>query len=471
MGAPMPWEDYQGGFVNGDTDLGGNTSAPVPAPSVATSSAPSAAPAAGPWQDFGSPSEQAQPTTDMEAHFGDDMPAQSATRMAPEDEAHLQSLYKTGSPAEIMAFQHSKGFSTDPKLLSAYIAARDAGHAGDDSVKYSLAPAPDQGRLAAFSNALSQGASLGGSDELHGLINGISSLAHGGGYLDAYNRTVDQDRAQLGADEENHGALSLAGNLIGGLAVPLGLEKAGLTSSVRAVGLAARDAAIAEGIAPAAADRIATRAIAHRLATEGATYNGIYSAASSEGDPSQRLLAGATGAAGGALIGGVAIPALSRAGGVIGRTARRGFDAVTESFTSAGANRKAAGVLSDNTLRPIEDVVNDIAKRPEAVPGSKPTLGEVAGDAGLAGLQRGVANSSTAAGPIGERMAQNAMARTAYADEALGAGNPQAIQDVGASRVGDAESATAEQQASRAATAEPTYSELAGRDCGRPRRR
>jgi len=412
----------------------------------------------------GGPDAATQATTATgggEVQFDDD-PDRVMSRMSPENEAAYTRLQQNGTLEQIQAFEHKIGFSTDPRALANFVANRDKAKASggriDYGVSYARKKAPDLGAGAAFQNGVSQGASLGMSDELHGLVNGISSAARGEGFSDAYNQTVDEDRAQLGSDEENHWLASLSGNLAGGLALPLGLERAGLTQSTRAIGLAARDTAIAEGATASAADRIAARAVAHRLAAEGAAYGGAYGAGASEGGPSERLLGGAAGAAGGAIAGGVIFPALSRAAGGVRRGvnaaagyASRALGAVTES----GARDQAGNLLRSASLRPIEDVLADISSREAQVSGAQPTLAEAANDPGLAGFQRGFANTDPRAGAtVGERNASNALARTRYASDVLGDGSPQAVQDYAASQLASGEAATVAQQAERRAAAE-----------------
>jgi len=396
-----------------------------------------------------------------EVQFNDD-PDRVLSRMSPEDEAAYTRLQQTGTVGQIQAFEHKIGFSTDPRALANFVTNRDKAKASgarvDYGVSYTRRKAPDQGSSAAFQNGVSQGASLGTSDELHGLVNGISSAVRGEGFSDAYNRTVDEDRAQLGSDEENHWLASLSGNLACGLVLPLGLERAGITQSTRAIGIAARDAALADGLSATAADQIAARAVAKRLAAEGAAYGGAYGAGSSEGGPGERLLGGGVGAAGGAVAGGLIFPAISRAAGGV----RRGVNAAAGfatralgTITEKGAQDQAGNLLRSATLRPIEDVLADIALSDVQVSGARPTLAEVANDSGLAGFQRGFTNTDPRAGAtVGERNASNALARTRYASDALGDGSPQAVQDYATRQVGSAEAETAAQQAARQAAAD-----------------
>ena len=399
--------------------------------------------------------QQAAPTSPGQVQFGDD-PSRVATRLSPEDEAHVAQLVKEGRYDEIGPFAHSRGFAFNNEDQLRQAAA--TGNASQGDVAYSLAKAPDMGAGAAFQNGVSQGASLGFSDELHGLINGATSAVRGNGFSDAYNRTVDADRAQLGADEENHWLASLTGNLAGGLVLPLGLERAGLTQSTAAIGAATRDAALAAGDTLAAANKAAARAVAHRLATEGAAYGGLYGAGASEGGPGERLLGGGIGAVTGAVAGGLVAPGIAK----LATAARRGVNAgatmardAVGAITQSGAQDRAGALLRGAALRPIDEILDDIAARGPQASGAQPTLGEVANDVGLAGFQRGYANGDQRAGAaIGERNAANALARTGYVSDSLGDGSPQAIQDFAGGQTAAGEAATAAQQAERQAAAE-----------------
>lgn len=113
--------------------------------------------------------------------------------------------------------------------------------------------------------------------------------------------------------------------------------------------------------------------------------------------------------------------------------------AVTEALqplTASGAANRAASILQNGATN-VESAAANIANRAEPVAGSQPTLAEVAGDQGLAGIQRGQGNTSlNASAALAERNANNALARTGAASEALGSGSPQAIQQFGQVRTG-----------------------------------
>jgi hypothetical protein len=132
---------------------------------------------------------------------------------------------------------------------------------------------------------------------------------------------------------------------------------------------------------------------------------------------------------------------------VAGAVASQGVRSAAGLVTRSGAMDTAAQTLKSLASDPAKAASN-IRYAPVQVSGAAPTLGEAAGDAGLAGLQRGHANTNpSAAAAVGERMQLNAIARTKAADEALGPGSPQRIQDAAAERVQDAQAVTARQRA------------------------
>lgn len=125
---------------------------------------------------------------------------------------------------------------------------------------------------------------------------------------------------------------------------------------------------------------------------------------------------------------------------------------VADSLTENGAKNQASALLQNSATRPIGEIVENIANRHPSPSGAQPTLAEVAQDPGLAGFQRGHANTDlNTASVIGERNAANALARTKAVDASFGEGNPQSIQDVAATQLSAAEAATGAQQVRRQA--------------------
>lgn len=446
------------GTVVHTVDLGDGRVADIEAPANATPEQL--------WQAYQA-SQQSAPAapqgdgTKTVGGFGDELPNQAATQMSPEDVAHVQDMVASGQGEDaILAYLHSKGFSDQGGTVAQAVAYAKA-HPGYRPGHIDALPqAADEGAGMAAVRAAGQGATLGTSDEIHGFLNGVHSLLNGGSYSDAYDRTVDQDRAQFGTDEQNHGIATFAGGLAGGALVPVGLEKAGITASMDAVGLAAGRAALREGIPMADARIIAARAIQRRLATEGAAYGGAYGAGSAEGGPGQRLTGGLVGAASGAALGAVSPyigKGISKANELDQRVADWTIENVPhlrwvrDNFLPASAPRRANELLYGAASDP-DAARAAIAERPEPTVGTAPTLAEVAGDTGLAGFQRGVANTDPVNAPaIAERQQQNALARTAAASDQFGSGVAQDVQDFGQQQIAAAEQATVAQQAQRQA--------------------
>lgn len=248
------------------------------------------------------PKDQAQldrSGTVEEGQFGDG-PDQPSRRLAPEDEAEYLRMLQGGASADqLRAFMASKGAT----LVNAdqLVAAREKAGKINPDIVYKFAPAETSigGSLArgAVDSAL-----LGFADEIKGVAKGAGALLTGGDFGDAYTSSVDQSRGQFASDEEEHGWSRLAGQLLGGLSLPLGLEKAGL-ETVKAVGFAAGRDALRTGATMEEARVIAAKAITKRLAAEGAAYGGAYGAGSADGDIGDRLTGGVIGAAAGAGIG------------------------------------------------------------------------------------------------------------------------------------------------------------------------
>lgn len=149
----------------------------------------------------------------------------------------------------------------------------------------------------------------------------------------------------------------------------------------------------------------------------------------------------------GAAIGGTVGAAAPYVVGGLTQAARR----VIQPFTESGALSRAGGILRA-AAGDGNAAADAIAAAPRPVNGVQPTLAEIADSPGLAGLQRGHANTDLNTGAaLGERHAQNALARTRAASEAMGSGSPADMQAYAQAQQGAAESATAAQQQARAA--------------------
>lgn len=122
----------------------------------------------------------------------------------------------------------------------------------------------------------------------------------------------------------------------------------------------------------------------------------------------------------GAVIGAAAGPVVKAVGSVaggIGGAAR----AVRDTFTKTGQRDIAANVLRLSATDP-EAAALALAQAKPVVPGSQPTLGQVATDPGLAQLERTLANNPATAPGLQGRYAQQRAARAAQIDEVAATG-------------------------------------------------
>ncbi|WP_010161389.1 hypothetical protein [Sphingomonas sp. PAMC 26617] len=432
-----PWEQFQRadtGFVGGDAELNS------PTPEVSNRSVAPAAPAESastdPFEKFQRDpghAQAAEAPDQMAGGFGDQLPDEPLSKLSPKDEAQYNALLHSAGPDELQQFLERRGFASDHAALTAFTHDRDvslrAGKPVNYGVTYKMPKAVSSGTGSAFVHGGEQGITLGTGDEIHGLISGVNASLHGENFTDAYNTTVDQDRAQLGADQQEHPYATLAGNLAGNLVLPVIGEEAGLTRSMSAVAENSYRAARLEGFTANEARTIASKSIARHMATEGAAYGGAYGAGSANGGPGERLLGGVTGAvegaAGGALLGlagqklapaiyasRIAKRALPMAeipeAALVARAAeRQGVDILPQDVGGRGIQRATQGAAQS----PFgAKVVGDAADR--LYTSFSGRVGELAGDA---------PSPRDAGNIVGDRAAEVANRSVAAADHTSGA--------------------------------------------------
>lgn len=124
-------------------------------------------------------------------------------------------------------------------------------------------------------------------------------------------------------------------------------------------------------------------------------------------------------AAGGA---GAAAPRVASA--VAGRVAR-----LSPAFT-ANAQQRAAGEVIEQFAQDPAAVRQSLASSQVIVPGSMPTLAEATEDAGLAALQRTMANMPTMSAEMARRGTVNNQARVKAIEDAFGGASPQAADAI-----------------------------------------
>lgn len=303
---------------------------------------------------------QPEAPTQYEGGFRDELPAQPLSHLSPELEDQYRSLLHTASAADITNFLVSHGYAPKPGMEQ-FVADRDkaiaSGH--PEVVNYDVyyaMPHKDSSRVGATARGAGQGISLALSDEIGGIVAAGQALANGEDPGSAYNSAVDNSRAQLSADQEEHPYYSLAGNIAGGTVLPLGLEKAGVTMGLRAVAGDAYRAARLEGFTAAEAKTIAARAVARRAAVEGGVYGGAYGADAGN-TPRERLIGGTLGTVTGA-IGGVAANGLGKAvsrairNRAAGKAAETAIDGAEDYVTPSATPGQASAIAARYGVRP-----------------------------------------------------------------------------------------------------------------------
>lgn len=238
---------------------------------------------------------------EMIGGFADELPQEPATRFKPEDEQAYQGLLRTGSLDELSSFLQSRGMASDPTKLAQFVAGRDraqaAGQPVNYDVTYSLPEKVEVDEAGSFGRGVADTLLMGTLPKVGAAVAGIQGALSGGEFGDSYNRMLDQNNAAIGADEQEHPWFRLAGQLLGGLALPSGMEGVGLKagSEVLRAGGTMRDARAAAAIA-----------VRNRMAAVGGTYGAAHGAGSADTIPD--AIAGAAtegglGAATGGLLG------------------------------------------------------------------------------------------------------------------------------------------------------------------------
>lgn len=238
---------------------------------------------------------------EMAGTFADELPEQSATRLSPEDEAAYGALLRTGSTDDLSGFLQSRGLATDPAKLGQFVQERDrakaTGQPVNYDVSYSLPEKVEVDEGGAFGRGVADTLMMGTLPKAGAVVAGVQSALSGNGFSDGYARMLDQNNAAIGADEQDHPWFRLAGQLLGGLGLPSGLEGIGLKagSEVLRAGGTMREARVAAAIA-----------VRNRMSAVGGAYGVAHGAGSADSIPDAVVGAaveGGLGAATGGLLG------------------------------------------------------------------------------------------------------------------------------------------------------------------------
>lgn len=304
-----------------DASLDGNTAAPVVAP------APDAAPATPASDQFAplpadatldnSPATVVAAPTETAGTFRDQEPAQ-AHEMPKEMQGQLVNILSTHpidtAASDARTFLASHGYypapSHDPKYADEFdevIDYRKQHHAVSSDVQTLLSKPGAEvptGTGAAAVRGAGDGLTAGLLTHVDSALHAASDAVTGApgsndGFVDDFHRWEDINQGILRSDEANHPHARLVGQLLGGLAIPTGLEGVGLEAgkSVLTAGGTMREARAA-----------AAAAVRNRVAVEGGAYGGVHGAATAP--PGQEV----QGAVEGAGLGAAASYGLAAAG-------------------------------------------------------------------------------------------------------------------------------------------------------------
>jgi hypothetical protein len=231
--------------------------------------------------------------------FSNEIPTDPASHLAPEDHAAYLELARNPAttPRQLEDFFAQHGFVLHN--AKGIIEDRDRGLGVSKGVVVRPPEVhPAGGAAAAAARGVGDVPSFGFLDELGAVADSLGGtegrenvLNSDKSFGDLYDRNLDINRAMLHADEENHPIARLTGQLIGGMAIPVGLEGVGLQAgkSVLRLGGTMREARAAAAVA-----------VRNRMAAMGGAYGAAHGAGTAEGGLGDRALGAATEGAEGA---------------------------------------------------------------------------------------------------------------------------------------------------------------------------
>lgn len=119
-----------------------------------------------------------------------------------------------------------------------------------DATPYDVAGQSDS-TGAALARGVGDSVTLGGANRIFAGIQGLDDALHGGSFTESYDATLKRLQDVMHADEAGHPVARTVGQIIGGLAIPVGLEGVGLRagSSVLRAGGSIQEARAAAAVA------------------------------------------------------------------------------------------------------------------------------------------------------------------------------------------------------------------------------
>lgn len=297
-GPVSPFETDNGpGTVIYTVDLGNGHLADIEGPAGATPEQLQQVLASNPQLATGAPQG-----AEVQGGFADELPDQPASKLPPEIQQQFISMLQGGaSKDQLLQFLHDHGGFV-PTNLDDVIAYRDRTGQVVPDVTYSfptVSEADTGGKVGAGARGAGDSLTLGLADKAHSLVQAIKDQANGSddSFLNDWNMEADRTHAIEQYDQENHPWARIAGQLLGGMFLPAGLE---------GVGLKAGTDVLRAGGTMAEARAAASIAVRNRLAAISGGYgagHGALSADNPQDAITGALTEGVTGLATGGLLG------------------------------------------------------------------------------------------------------------------------------------------------------------------------
>jgi hypothetical protein len=408
----------------------------APQPAAPSATPPPAAPAndeslsaiAEPVQDQPA---QVVDTAQHEGGFRDQLPEQVASTLAP-DEAKEFTRILSEEPLDhagdlARRWLAAKGFepspATDPKFkgdsIDQVLAYRKAhGQVSSDVNYLKPAPLPDDGAAGAAARGIADVPTSGFMDEMYGVAQALQNPS-GYGFDHDINANIDKYRGTVERDEKDHPIARIAGQMFGGLGIPIAYEGTAMREFVPAARAAMASGATREA-AIAAGRQAASAAVRNAMIRDGAYIGAAHGVGSGEGIKG-RIGEGAIEAGLGGVGGAVVGVAGQAVGGKIGATAARNVPLTEEQQLIQAADRQGIQVLpadvgGPTTRRATSMVTQTIAGGKPIIDRAKTmtaqaqtardstaaTIGqalqpEAAGQQGISGAQKYIASSGAEA--------------------------------------------------------------------------
>jgi hypothetical protein len=387
---------------------------------------------------FGQIAEPAQIVDNSTSELvrGDQMPEETASKLAPDDEQEFvrilsaEPLDKAGDLAR--RFLASKGFgpspATDPKFrgdsIDEVLAYRKAHGQVSGDVNY-LKPAPTDSvsEQPGTANALARGIAdvptMGFMDEFYGVAQALQNPS-GHGFEHDMNAAIDRYRGAVDSDEKEHPVARIAGQLFGGLGIPLSYEGTAMREFVPAARSAIQTGASREA-AIAAGRQAAAGAVRNAMIRDGAYIGAAHGVGSGEGVKGrigEGLSEAALGAAGGAVTGAVGEAVAPRIGTTAARNIplteeqqliqaadRQGIDAILPADVGGPVTRRATSTITQTIAggAPIINRAKELTEQAKAARDriassiGQALMPEAAGQQAISGAQSAIKSTANEA--------------------------------------------------------------------------